>query len=272
MKKFEILFVRHALSCANVWQRKGILKAHLRYQDPEITTEGIRKSIEVGQKILYPFKTAQQEPFTIGASVMLRAQQTAYLMFAKRMKKPIFVLPYIGEGFATLDNMPAFLETQRKRYQANKAYQDNPSMYSLLVEHPNANDFRTQEGSWNLMLPISDFSNFLDWISKDENLEYFAEGSDGIYRAILVTHSGFMKRSVPMKGVEKYNNNDGVLVRIQVGEGKPIVEPFDYLPAGESSVDYGICPDTACRYPPPCKTRGGKRKNKKRHQTRRRRA
>jgi hypothetical protein len=271
MKKFEILFVRHALSCANVWQRKGILKAHLRYQDPEITTEGIRKSIEIGSKILYPFKTAQQEPFTLGASVMLRAQQTAYLMFGKRMKKPIFVLPYIGEGFTTLDNMPAFLETQRKRYEANKAYQEQPSMYSLLVEDPKAKDFRTKVGGWKRMLPISDFSAFLDWIEKDENLDYFAEGSDGVYRAILVTHSGFMKRNFPLKDVEKYNNNDGVLVRIQVGEGSPIVEPFDYLPAGESSIDYGICPDKACRYPPPCKTRGGKRRAKKRYVTRKRR-
>ena len=271
MKKFEILFVRHALSCANVWQKKGILKAHLRYQDPEITTEGIRKSIEIGQKILYPFKTPQREPFTIGASVMLRAQQTAYLMFAKRMNKPLFVLPYIGEGFTTLDNMPAFLETQRKRYQANKAYQGNPSMISLLAEHPNAKDFRTQEGSWNLMLPISDFSTFLQWIAKDENVDYFAKGSDGIYRAILVTHSGFMIRNFPFKGVEKYNNNDGILVRIQVGGEKSIVEPFEYIPAGESSIDNGACPDNACRYPPPCKTRGGKRRKRNRRYTRKQR-
>ena len=114
-----------------------------------------------------------------------------------------------------------------------------------------------------MMVPISDFSSFLEWINKDENLDYFAKGSDDIHRAILVTHSGFMKRNIPLKGVEKYNNNDGVLVRIQVGQGKPIVEPFEYLPAGESNINYGACPDMACRYPPPCKTRGGKRKRRR---------
>ncbi len=267
MKKFEILFVRHALSCANVWQKKGILKAHLRYHDPEITTEGIRKSIEVGRRILYPFKTPQQEPFTIGASVMLRAQQTAYLMFAKRMNKPIFVLPYIGEIYPTLDNIPASPQTQEQRYQENKIYTEEPSLKSLLVDQ--GKNFRRENGKWSLS--VSSFPKFLRWIAEEKNANtYFKQGSDGIYRAILVTHSGFMKEHFPMKTVEKYNNNDGVLVRIQVNQEKPIVEPFEYIPAGESNVNVNICPDNACRYPPPCKTRGGKRRLRRRRNTTRR--
>lgn len=269
MKTFEILFVRHALSCANVWKKKGILKAHLRYHDPEITTEGIRRSIEIGNTIQYPFKTAQQEPFTIGASVMLRAQQTAYLMFAKRMNKPIFVIPYIGEVYPTLDNLPAPIEVQHERYSSNKVYTESPSLEELVYKR--GLNFRKQEDSWSKMVPVSSFSTFLEWIQEPENESFFAKGSDGIFRAIFVTHAGFMEKHFKIKGIKKINNNDGILVRIQTGEGKPVVRPFGYLPAGESDIDYDVCPDNACRYPPPCKTRGGKRNGRRKRYTRKQR-
>lgn len=273
MTKFEIFFVRHALSCANVWQERGILKAHLRYHDPEITSEGIRKSIALGKKTHYPFKTENKEPFTIGSSVMLRAQQTAYLMFAKPMNQPMFVVPYIGEGFPTVDNMPASEEVQRKRYMSNAAYTEFPSLKYLLYEK--GYDFRRNDGSLRDTYPISSFSSFLNWLKNPENKNFFARGSDDIYRAILVTHSGFMKANFPMDGVEKYKNNDGVLVRIRVDEGNPpIYEPYAYIPAEAIPETPEICPDSACRAPPPCKKNGGKRKytrrNKRRkYQTRR---
>ena len=82
---FELFFVRHAYSCANEWQDKSRLPgSHWFYEDPEITTQGIKESIAVGQVFDNPFPS--QEPFSLASSVMLRAQQTAYLMFGKQYK------------------------------------------------------------------------------------------------------------------------------------------------------------------------------------------
>jgi hypothetical protein len=263
MKKFEFIFVRHALSCANVWQKKGTLKAHLRYHDPEITTEGIQTSTSVGQSFVNPFSHAGvAEPFTLAASVMLRAQQTSYLMFGKRLNKAIHVFPFIGERYPTLDNIPARIEVQRTRYEKNPVYMGSPTLRSLVYER--GEDFRKRNDSWDLFLPISSFEKFLEWIQQPENEHLFAKGSDGVYRAILVTHSGFMQHNFRIGGVkQKYNNNDAVRVLIDFTPGAQTVTATEYIPAPSVS-SRAVCPDTACRYPPPCKISGGKARRKTR--------
>lgn len=266
MKQFEILFVRHAYSCANEWQDKSKLGRHWLYDDPEITTQGIKESIAVGKSYENPF--TNQEPFTLASSVMLRAQQTAYLMFGKRLNLPIHVFPYIGEIYPTFDNRPLSMDKQQKRYEKNPYYTSDPSMTNLVYER--GIDFRHVDST--LSSPVSSYKAFIKWIVKPENEHFFAKGSDDILRAIIVTHSGFMRKHFPYAGVKKYKNNDGILVSLEIDPAMPsahekeILEYFPAQPIKDTLHINAKCPDCSCSSPPPC-SYGGTRKMRRKRRT-----
>jgi len=83
--------VRHGISCANLAKKKGERLLQHTYTDPELTTWGRKKA-----KALGPYLEASlSDPFFIvGASCLLRAQQTAYYMLEPER---LVIVPYISE-------------------------------------------------------------------------------------------------------------------------------------------------------------------------------
>jgi len=68
----DIIFIRHAQSCANIWKEKSKLK-QITYRDPELTQAGIMTSSKLApvlqEKIKELWKGAS---YSIGASHMIR--------------------------------------------------------------------------------------------------------------------------------------------------------------------------------------------------------
>ena len=109
----DIVFVRHALSCTNVWANK-LYGTHLFYQDPELTLAGISTSKELSSVLIKKISDLWgEEPYSIGSSSMIRAQQTAYLMLASVLEKPINIMAHICETGLSLDNQAYPLDEQR---------------------------------------------------------------------------------------------------------------------------------------------------------------
>lgn len=89
--EFNLYLVRHGISCANLAKKKGERLLQHTYTDPELTTWGRKKA-----KALGPYLEASlSDPFFIvGASCLLRAQQTAYYMLEPER---LIIVPYISE-------------------------------------------------------------------------------------------------------------------------------------------------------------------------------
>ena len=118
----EIIFVRHAQSCANINKIPGM---HIFTEDPIITKYGVENSKSLGKKLIEKIKeiwkkegtgTDNYYNFSIGASQMIRAQQTAhYMTFDEKQfkEKKIYILPYISEEGFGWDNVPLKLYMQK---------------------------------------------------------------------------------------------------------------------------------------------------------------
>ena len=117
----DIILVRHGISCANLRKKAMGLLSHTFVSDPELTQEGthqaqirgyfLRKKIEEDYPMMQPI---------VGASVLLRAQMTAYLM----MYPPVVhMIPYVSETGFGRDNKPDFI-TQGKKIKRNSLYRN----------------------------------------------------------------------------------------------------------------------------------------------------
>jgi broad specificity phosphatase PhoE len=138
----RVIFGRHGISCANLRSKQtGITQ--IFYADPELSHEGRRHVVRLGKL----FRTAMNhENPVVGASEMIRAQQTA---FGMTLAKDIHVIPHICETGTltktigtpdTWDNLPLPPEEQAKilhqvcedelvtrlRLQTNQTYVSNP--------------------------------------------------------------------------------------------------------------------------------------------------
>lgn len=254
--RFEIIFVRHAESCANVWQAQTVV-GQLIYSDPEITKRGISRS-ENKYKMLKETIDKYFPSYTIGASAMIRAQQTAYHMLAKHVKKPINIMPHISEHGITVNNIPSSKEKQRKTFEKIE-----PKIISKLEK---GKDDRSHQSFLNK----SNYSSFLKWAN--DNLDFFKKGKDGVYRSVIFTHGLFLRHNFPLKNAvppitkhKAYNNNDFIVVSIgdEVEESEIPHEPhflyFDTSSIKGSPESEEGCPGESCRIKLTCK-KGGKRK------------
>jgi broad specificity phosphatase PhoE len=269
--KFEFFFVRHGFSCANFVKEHSTFNPiqHTFYPDPELTVSGVGRSETLGPSLLNAIhKKWPQHDWTIGASVLLRAQETAFLMVAKQFKEKIYVMPYVNESppfsfLQTLDNKP-LLPNDQKNILANK-YED------VLI-----NDTDAYEVSVESKYKPS-FEKFIGWAKK--NLDYFGENDDGIYRAVVFTHSKFIQDLIKetnlpqgwVKG-QKIRNNEAVFFSVDDNNNIKMKEYFNYGGNATNSAKLlgDMCPD-GCRIHmvPACDTRNN-RKGKQR-KTRRRR-
>ena len=90
----EIIFVRHSVSCENIRTPVQKLDLAFRRKDPELAKTGIHHAIRAGSLLRSTLSFYNKTPM-IGASVLLRTQQTADLMM--NPTDPIYIIPYISE-------------------------------------------------------------------------------------------------------------------------------------------------------------------------------
>lgn len=172
---FDLLFVRHGVSYANILSNKAY-GTHILYPDPELTNEGIRTSSSLSPSLIACIERCWvDKPYTIGASRMIRAQQTAYYMIASVTGLPIHIFPHIGEKGFTLDNVALPVMIQEKIIG-----RQNPTALGSL-----------KRGHSDTILTKSNWLKFIEWAT--QNLDCFGLGIDVTYRAVIFTHSNFLK-------------------------------------------------------------------------------
>jgi len=207
MVRLEILFVRHGLSCANAWGHRSKL-LELLYPDPELTRYGIRRSIEKGANLkVFADRFFPDERYTIGASCMIRAQQTAYHMLAQRTRKPIHVLPHIGERMPAICNVPLTREEQRPILGDDVA--------TALGVDARGDVGYTARANWD------QFLTWADTLPIDS--PFFTRAvtvhREPVLRAVIVTHSLYLQHVFQ----EMLNNNDVLYAKIDTAT-KTILE------------------------------------------------
>jgi broad specificity phosphatase PhoE len=236
--RFELIFIRHGESCANVlMKQKNIGKkiAHKFYIDPELSTRG-RLLSEMKSHLftkylqeLDPFDKSpwNTDQFTLGASELFRAQETAYLMVGRNKEKPIFVFPFLGErgfgGKVFRDNTALKKPEQKEVFQERYPQMD---VNSLLPDEKDARAGPPQ------------FKKFLEWIPK--HLDYFQKGEDGVYRAVIVSHSNSLKDAFPFDDCvnppaslphdDKLDNNDFLVSIFELGPPENAESPQYLVP------------------------------------------
>jgi len=183
------------------------------------------------------------------ASSMLRTQITAYYMFARHYNKPIHIVPHVGERGISIDNIAFPKSKQRDILDAF-----NHKILELLDM---GIDCRGQETIFNK----SSMNDFISWAKR--NIKYFIRGPDGVFRAIIFTHSHFLKSAFPLKNAVNQikegkilGNNDFVFTRIEeegVQTNTIRYPQFIFVDNSEYAKAHmdKICPDHACRNPVP---------------------
>jgi bisphosphoglycerate-dependent phosphoglycerate mutase len=139
---FSLYLVRHGVSCANL--KKAMKQQFTNYRDPELTRAGQEKAVQRGMLFREYLAAEGQGTPIVGASVLLRAQQTAFLMmspdYTHQLYLPeLFVVPYISETgpsywFQTDDNKPT--ETGSKKRAIVTAANKEPSLETTLRAVP----------------------------------------------------------------------------------------------------------------------------------------
>jgi broad specificity phosphatase PhoE len=226
----DVVFVRHGLSCANVLA-KVPFGAHFLYPDPELTKQGILMSKSLSATLVKNVYTIWgDEPFSVCASQMIRAQQTAFYMMASSIGVPINVLPHVAEKGITRDNY-ALPQAEQIHIMTDT----DPAIVDLLLK---GKDGRKAQG----MFDKSDFKKFLAWAV--DNPKYFSKGSDGVFRAVIFSHGHFLKEVFRLNFNVK--NNEAIHAKIDTDKPDSIGNRFEYWPVNKD-FDLADCPND-CRF------------------------
>lgn len=97
---YSLILVRHGISCANL--KKALGQQFLTYTDPELTRVGKTKAINRGRLLRDYLEENNLTDPIVGASVLMRAQQTAFLMMSPDYRTEeylpeLYVVPYVSE-------------------------------------------------------------------------------------------------------------------------------------------------------------------------------
>jgi len=205
-----------------------------RKRDPELCKSGILHAIDTGKALQTKLRAEGRTPI-VGASVLMRAQQTAYLMLGNSLNEDnkIHILPYISESGARAnvggekgpgyDNIPLPPTQQRRFYtmympgilhilDRENLYLDNKSDYksdySLKDKTPNLAQFKE--------FLASNFNKFID-----RGLLLFSHGN--VIRS-LYTSLGKKDDVVNCSAHIAMYERDGTLVSI-TPFGSAVAEP-----------------------------------------------
>ena len=229
-------------------------------------------------------------PYSIGASALMRTQLTAYWQLARLREgalnpeietraletkdelkpenlsrkangkpkygieglrnqniphgKSISIFPHICEPLTSIDNKPFKKEKQRKII-ANQKFVADPALgQHILRLLDEGEDFRDQQTIMN-QSSIEDFKKWM-W----SNSIQFPKGEDGIHRAVVFTHSYFIKQTFPLPTKASIMNNGIIYTRFhspRIQKKGPHDYPnFSYYNTVPNPMGPYICPDL-CR-------------------------
>jgi hypothetical protein len=261
---FDLIFVRHGLSCANVVheekgrQFRGITKENTNDKldeifDPQLTKSGIERSIKLSSILINKIKEIwKEEPYTIGTSYLMRTQQTAYYMLSKETNNKINIFPHIAE-FNYSKGTGEFAFSREKQKEIYSKIE--PDILNKLGE-----DWRRDQ----TMLDKNDKLFFFNWLNN--NIDKFKIGSDGVYRLVIFTHGGYLGKYpnglFKLWTVNKLNPNllymNNQIIHTKINKDLNINEQIDfkddnkdenllnkftYVPIEPVTDDMYICPD-----------------------------
>jgi broad specificity phosphatase PhoE len=191
---FKMYFIRHGVSCGNI---NFALKDELAlgvYTDPELTREG-RRILNVVQDTLVHNIDG---PYIVGASNLIRAQQTANLLFNP---KKIYIIPAISEfGRNNQENMPLRPSVQEEIFKQITHDADiiKKRDYRFFKEDPSMTD-------------TNQIQMFLTWLGN--TYRSLAKASKHKHpNLVFVSHYGFIKELVEsvIKLYDKFIPNTGL--------------------------------------------------------------
>jgi broad specificity phosphatase PhoE len=222
---YDLIFVRHGQSCANLLAKGGYGRQYL-YKDPELSKQGVYVSKSLSASFIKNiYKRWEGEPFSVCTSQMIRAQETAFYMIASSLALPINVLPHVGEKGITLDNYAFPIEKQLEIMLHR-----NPAIADLVLKGLDGREKQT-------LFEKANFKKFLTWASLHP--EYFVKGSDGVFRGVIFTHSHYIKEAFGLNFDMK--NNEAIHTRFDI-QNPPEKFRFEYWPIHDVfSLDR--CPD-----------------------------
>lgn len=220
--KVNLIFIRHGFSCANKIKKFSKLPfRHSFYQDPELTTIGIKRSIENGHKLK---KKLKGDIHLLASSSMIRSIETAYYMFnsGTEHKKSIYVLPYVCEKGIMPDNFPLPIDRQSKELSFQNNLKINPKCTSQCIV-----DYRYVANNF-IGRHTSSYRKFIEWMGlnlpslmKQAN----REGKDTL-NIVVVTHSHFLNKYVHIKPTPL--NNEAYHNSLIFHRGKLISDPYAF--------------------------------------------
>ena len=175
---FKLYMVRHGISCGNMnYHLKDELALGL-YTDPELTQEGRT----ILQNVRRQMKQHIDGPYIVGASNLIRAQQTAQLLFNP---KTIYIVPAIGEfGRHNQENTALRPSVQSSVFTdiTKDASIIKKRNYSFFAENPSMTD-------------VTQVSVFLEWLGT--YYKKLAKTSKHPRpNVVLVSHYGFISELI----------------------------------------------------------------------------
>jgi hypothetical protein len=243
---FEIIFVRHGESCANAWQKEFLSGSQILYGDPELTRRGIERC-KVFREPLEAFieEKWSTQPYTIGASALMRTQLTAFWQLARytagHQQKPIHVFPHICEPGRTWDNIPFDLQKQRSIIKSRE-------ILELLDDGHDYRDQQDRQTQSNMLF-------FLQFLARNPSV--FSVGADGVRRGVVFTHSHFLKKIFTLPTNDNIMNNGFIFTKCTLnpqiqsldelqGQGDFNFPYFQYFDLPDYPKEKYMCPDL-CR-------------------------
>ena len=175
---FKLYMIRHGISCGNInYHLRDELSLSL-YTDPELTQEGRA----ILTRVRKDMKKAIQGPFIVGASNLIRTQQSANLLFNP---KRLYIVPAIGEfGRHNQENTPLRPSVQGDVLTAFTG--DGAILkkrdYKFFIEDANMTD-------------TNQVKVFLEWLGK-----YYKKLAKAAHvskpNLVLVSHYGFINELI----------------------------------------------------------------------------
>ena len=167
-----------------------------RYEDPELTAWGRKKAFHLGASLRKAIKTDLEEKgqppdYIVGSSALLRAQQTAYLMF---FPKILWIIPYLSELYTSsldLENQPADPKTQLTRLKQFGCWDEEDNFINKTT------DLRIDDEYYKPELAekgnVGNTSKFMEWLG--EMYGNLCESNDKPLGTplVFVTHGKFMR-------------------------------------------------------------------------------
>jgi broad specificity phosphatase PhoE len=190
---YNLILIRHGISCANLMQLKQkIIGSHKLYSDPELTIEGRKLAGYYGSFLQEKLASEGVLPI-VGASSLMRAQQTADLLLNPFR---ILIIPHIAELENTSDNNP--FKKERQTEELIKACSKDTAMKrDFSLYDPYSTGARSSFDAFKLWL-----KNHFNQLVRNPNEVLVIVSHGGLIRSIINSLTG--KKLTHMKNYEAH--------------------------------------------------------------------